>query len=264
MNGSTRIDSIPHGDVDIGRPTPLYLSGVHAIYWLGITDETVFRCNTYLIHDGRETFLIDPGGRAFFPQVRERVAQILSPERVTGLIIHHQDPDLAASMTDWLEINPALTVYTTPRTQVLLRHYGRPDYRYCDVTDPPVHTFPSGGRLQFIESPFLHSPGAFVTYDVESGYLFSSDIWAALDRDWALTVDSFEDHVPKMDRFHMDYMASNIAARGFVKRIEHLPINAILPQHGSILGQPHVPAALDYLRNLQCGTDIIYAALEAP
>jgi flavorubredoxin len=66
-----------------------------------------------------------------------------------------------------------------------------------------------------------------------------------------------------MNLFHLDYMASNLATRGFVRRIEHLAIDAILPQHGSILGPQHVAAALDYLRNLRCGTDIIYADMES-
>ncbi len=33
--------------------------------------------------------------------------------------------------------------------------------------------------------------------------------------------------------------------------------------HGSITGPQHVALALDYLRNLRCGTDIIYADIES-
>lgn len=70
-------------------------------------------------------------------------------------------------------------------------------------------------------------------------------------------VESFDEHVPAMDLFHLDYMASNIAARGFVDRLRGLEIRAILPQHGSIITAKHVPRALDYLRNLRCGLDIV-------
>ncbi len=255
-------DDFTHISMDLARPTLLYSENDHRIYWLGITDETAFRCNTYLIVDKHEVILVDPGGKPYFTQVKQRVAQILPPENVTGMVLCHQDPDVAASMTDWLEVNPSMRVFTTPRTQVLLPHYGRSDYAYYNVTENPVYALPSGASLKFIEAPFLHFPGAFVTYDMQSHYLFSGDIWAALDMDWALTVDSFETHIQKMNLFHLDYMASNRAARGFVKRIEGLPIRAILPQHGSIIGVRHVAAALDYLRNLQCGIDIIYADME--
>lgn len=249
--------------MNLEQPTLLYAVNGHSIYWLGNTDETAFRCNTYLIVDQHEAILVDPGSKKYFPQVRQRVAQILPPEKISGMVLCHQDPDVAASMTDWLDINPSMRVFTSPRTQVLLPHYGRSDYPYYDVTANPVYALPSGSSLKFVEAPFLHFPGAFVTYDTQSRYLFSGDIWAALSLDWTLTVDSFEEHIPKMNLFHLDYMASNLAARGFVRRIENLAIDGILPQHGSIIGPQHVGHALDYLRNLRCGTDIIYADMES-
>ena len=256
------VDDLSRTVADMARPTVLHATADHAIYWLGITEETAFRCNAYLVRDGDQAILIDPGNRSFFGQVRERVGQILPPEQVTGMVLCHEDPDVAASMTDWLDVNPAMWVFTTPRTHILLPHYGRADYRHWDAAEKPRYPLPSGAELRFIEAPFLHYPGAFATYDTNSRYLFSGDIWAALDLDWTLTVGSFEEHVPKMNLFHLDYMASNLAARGFVKRLDGLRIDAILPQHGSIIGPGDVPAALDYLRNLRCGTDIIYADLE--
>jgi flavorubredoxin len=248
--------------IDLSVPTVLYQSGGHRIYWLGITEETAFRCNVYLIEDGSEFILVDPGSRRFFPQVKERVAQIVPPHKVTGMILCHQDPDVAASMVEWLDVNPSMRVFSSARAHVLLPHYGRDRYNAYDVGESPRFELPSGYHLRFIESPFLHFPGAFVTYATQSRYLFSGDIWAALDMDWSLTVESFDEHILSMDLFHMDYMASNVAARGFVQRLAGFPIDAILPQHGSIIEKRHVEAALDYLRTLQCGLDILYADLD--
>jgi flavorubredoxin len=64
-----------------------------------------------------------------------------------------------------------------------------------------------------------------------------------------------------MDLFHIDYMASNIAARGFVRRLDGITLKGILPQHGSIFSEKDVPLALNYLKNLRCGLDIVYADL---
>ncbi|HSO42023.1 MAG TPA: MBL fold metallo-hydrolase [Rhodospirillales bacterium] len=248
--------------IERDQPTVLFADGSHQIFWLGIDEETAFRCNVYLIRDGEAAILVDPGNRSFFPAVRARVEQIMDPRHVTGMILCHQDPDVAASMVDWLDLNPAIKVYSTSRTHVLLPHYGRPLYPAVDVADQSTIPLPSGGHLRTIEAPFLHFPGAFVTYDPVSRFLFSGDIWAALDMNWRLVVDSFEEHVLVMDLFHLDYMACNVAARGFVRRIEGIDIRAILPQHGSIIGAEHVPAALDYLRSLRCGLDIVYADLD--
>lgn len=241
------------------KPTMLFSGERHAIYWLGTPTDTAFRSNTYLLVSGHEAFVIDPGGRDVFDFVRDRVSQVMNPSDLTGLIISHQDPDVAASMTLWLELNPQLQVLTTGRTNVILPHYGTADYRSVNVSDDPRYLFSHSHALRFIESPHLHSPGAFVTYDETSGFLFSSDIWAAVDMDWRLVVPEFKKHILKMNLFHIEYMASNKAARGFLSRIRGLDIKAILPQHGSIIPASMVDQALKYLSDLRCGTDLLYA-----
>jgi len=244
-----------------GSPTVLYEEGDHAIYWLGIDEPTAFRTNTYLIRDGNEALIVDPGNRAFFPQVRERVAQIMKPEAVSGLIVCHQDPDVAASMNDWLEVNPDIRVYTTPRTQILLKHYGRTDYPYVDVEEAPELELPSGARLRFVPAPFLHFPGAFTTFDAASGSLLSGDVFASLETGDQLMAGDFDELTSNMEYFHVEYMASNIAARGFVASLDGLDIKAVLPQHGQIIGEGFVADSLQWLAGLKCGTDIIYPEL---
>lgn len=248
--------------IDITRnmdePTPLFAQNGHAIYWLGNHEPTAFRTNTYLIRDGDRSYIVDPGSRAGFSRVRERVAQIINPVLVTGMIVCHQDPDVAASMVEWLDLNPAIQVLTTPRTQVLLPHYGRTGYDYVNVEEQPVLSLPSGALLRFIPAPFLHFPGAFTTLDLASRFLLSGDVFASLDVGTKLWAEDFESLASNMNLFHTEYMASNIAARGFVNSLAGLEIGAILPQHGNLIGAEHVRAALDWLAALHCGTDLIY------
>lgn len=80
--------------------------------------------------------------------------------------------------------------------------------------------------------------------------------------DWKLVVDDFSRHELKLTLFHIDYMASNIAARGFISRIRNLELDAILPQHGSLIPKKFVRKAMDYLQNLKCGLDLIYPDLK--
>ncbi len=206
--------------------------------------------------------MVDPGSADHFQDVKHHISELMDPAAVTGMILCHQDPDVAASMVSWLEINPDMKVFTSPRTNVLLPHYGVADYNFYDTTEEPSYLLPSRNQLRFIEAPFLHFPGAITTYDSASRFLLSGDIFAALDLDWTLTVNDFSEHIAKMDLFHMDYMASNLAARGFVRRLDGIELDGILPQHGSVIKKDHVPLALDYLENLRCGLDIIYADME--
>lgn len=239
----------------------LFSEDSHEIYWLGIPEHTAFRSNTYLIKSGDEGIIVDPGHRAYFSRVFERVRKIMDPSQISGLILCHQDPDVAASMTDWLNINPDLKIISSPRTHILLPYYNDGEYTHYDVVEQTVYRFSSGHEIEFIEAPFLHFAGAFVSFDRTSQFLLSGDIWGAIQMDWQLVVNDFEEHQTYLDMFHIDYMASNIACKGFVEKIRPLSPKALLPQHGSIIGGNNVKAALDYLDQLQCGTDIAYPHL---
>lgn len=247
---------------DPDRPVLLFEHGEHRLYWLGINEQTAFRCNTYLIVDGDQVILVDPGNRFLFPLVQELVQSVVGEQPVTGVIASHQDPDVAASLPLWVEINPETLVFASPRTQVLLPHFGLGEHRFHDIEAEPVYALPSGHTLSFHGAPFLHSPMAFATLDTASGFLFTSDVFAAVDSDWRLVVNDFANHASKMDFFHIDYMASHVAAQGFARKLEGLAIRAILPQHGSIIPGPYVADAINYLNELQCGLDILYPDIE--
>lgn len=249
--------AIRNEDVRLDNPVALYRDGDHEIYWIGSLEETVFHCNSYLLRSGDRAYLIDPGGHGHFPQVRERVGKIMSPQDVTHIIVHHQDPDLCASLPLWLGIQPDITVLTHSRAAVLLPHYGISSDRIQSI-DQSEMQLSDGGTLQFVPAPFLHFPGAFATYDTRSGFLFSGDIFAALSGVWKLMVEDMEEHLGFMELFHVDYMASNKAAKGFLNNLGDREIHGILPQHGSIIPASHVGEAFDWLGNLPCGLDLIY------
>jgi flavorubredoxin len=240
------------------NPPLLVEKGQHQIYWIGMPDEDAFRCNTYLVVDGDEALLIDPGSILHYDYVLQRVSDIIAPSKIKGMVLCHQDPDVASSMPAWLKAFPDMLVISSGRTNVLLPHYGASNYTFYDIVLHPIYTFASGASIRFTEAPFLHFPGAFTSFDVETGVLFSGDIWAALDTDFTSVVQDFNSHALKMDLFHLDYMASNIATKGFANRIKHLPINAIFPQHGALIPSNFVKDAIRYLENVSCGLDLIY------
>ncbi|MBI3752682.1 MAG: MBL fold metallo-hydrolase [Deltaproteobacteria bacterium] len=259
MNRLIKLNNL---NINMDKPVQLYDSPGHKIYWVGSVEETIFRCNTYLLLDGKQNYLIDPGGVVtHFSQVMERVKAISEPSDITHIIVHHQDPDLCASIPLWLKFNKDIVIMTDPRTRVLLPHYGIVDGKYFNVDDKKAVALPSGGELKFIRSPFMHSPGAFVTYDSVSRFLFSSDICAALDDNRKLVADDINSQLGLMNAFLEDYIACNKAIRGFLKNIKGIEIVAILPQHGSIIKKEFVKPMLDYLKDFKCGLDILYPDL---
>jgi len=246
---------------DISSSILLFEEDDHEIYWLGLDEESAFRVNVYLIKSGNEAIIVDPGNKNFFEPIKKEVEKIIGINNLVGAIFCHQDPDVAGAIVEWLDVNPKLKIMTTPRTNVLLPFYGiKEKYDFFDVTKQ-IFEFKNGKKLTFIEAPFLHFPGAFTTYDETSNFLFSGDIFAALDIDWNLIVSHFETHKMAMDLFSKDYLSSNIAAKGYALKIEKKKIKAILPQHGSIIPEIFVKDAIKYLKELKCGTDLIYPYL---
>ena len=251
-----------HSKLDLKRlmnePTLLFDNGTHQVYWLGIPSDSAFHCNSYLIVDNNEGIIVDPGSNQMFEFIKKRVEDIIPIANITAITASHQDPDVCSSLYKWIEVNEKIKVISTARANVLLSFYAYGDYDFFDTAENIEYSFSSGNVLKFVPAPFMHFPGAFTIYDTTSNYLFSGDIWAALDVDWKLVVDDFESHTMNLDLFHMDYIASGIAAKGFVRNLDGLEIDAILPQHGSIISKENVLDAIDYLENLVCGLDMIY------
>jgi len=246
----------------VDQPVCLYGSADHSVYWVGSAEPSPFRCNAYLVIDGDHAILLDPGSSSHhFEQVRDRVATLIDPKQVTHIVAHHQDADVISSLPDWLALNPDIIVVTTPRTRVLLPYFGLPpEVNWLDVSpnDNTVLELPSGKVLAFFTAPFLHFPEACVTFDEASGFLFTGDVGAAIEKDWSLVVTDWEKHWRTMVPFHVFYMANNRALRGFVEKMRPFPIKALLPQHGSVIGEDNVKNALDALSTLPCGIDLLY------
>jgi flavorubredoxin len=60
-----------------------------------------------------------------------------------------------------------------------------------------------------------------------------------------------------MASFHQAYMPSNQVLKKCLEKIEKLDIDRILPQHGSVIEGGDIAVAIDYLKALPCGIDLM-------
>ena len=237
---------------------PLIEKKLHQIYWIGTTSQTALRNNIYLIKDRKDGIVIDCGSRANFQDTLDRIKQVMPISYVTKLFVNHQDPDVSSGIIDWINLNPNIEVITSPNINVLIQHYMiDKDYKFFNTEINKSLTLSSGAVLEFIPSPFMHSPGAVTIYDRETKTLFSGDIWAAISMEWDLILEKkFDEHIEYMDFFHKGYIASNKASRNFLIKFKDKEIDNIMPQHGSIITKENVKNAFNYIKNLKCGTDM--------
>ncbi len=59
------VDKYIGQEIDLEHVTCLYEEDDYQVFWLGIDNETAFRCNVYLIKSGNEALIVDPGSRGF-------------------------------------------------------------------------------------------------------------------------------------------------------------------------------------------------------
>jgi len=228
------------------------------IYWIGFYDDAAnMHCNPYLLIDGDEAVLFDPGSVPEFPIIMRKIIDLISPDKISLIVAAHQDPDVCANLpiVEDLIGRKDLKVAAHSNTVRLIHHLGLNSEFYAVDENDYRYTLKSGRVLTFHPTLYLHAPGAITTYDTKTKSLFSSDLFGAIDEHWSL-FDS--DRFPHdMDSFHQNYMPSNDVMRFGLKNIESLDIARILPQHGSVIDGDNVSIAINHLKNLRCGIDLL-------
>jgi flavorubredoxin len=228
------------------------------IYWVGYYDrEAQLHCNPYLLIDEKDVVLFDPGSIPHFPIVMRKVFDLVNPKSISIIVASHQDPDLCGNLAvveDVIERSD-LKIAAHGNAVRLIRHYGiRSEFFQVEENDYKL-TLSSGRVLEFIHTPYLHAPGAIMTYDSKTQSLFSSDIFGAVSREW--TLFAADGYLGPMGDFHRIYMPSNKILKCCMENLANYRIDRILPQHGSILEGDYVEKAVQFLSTLQCGFDLL-------
>ncbi|MBF0183022.1 MAG: diguanylate cyclase [Magnetococcales bacterium] len=224
------------------------------VWWVGapLLDDS-FQCHTYLIENGTESILIDPGSMINFAAMLRKVESIIPLSHVRWVICQHQDPDITASLPalDQLITRPDAVVLTHWRAIALLKHYNiRIPFQCIEKMGWRMHV--GQCHIQFVFTPYLHFPGAFCTFDENSGILFSSDLFGGFTEQWHLFAQD-ESYFEAMRPFHEHYMPSQTILFDGLLKLSPLPIRMIAPQHGSIIPEHLVRFMIDRLKDLDCG-----------
>ncbi len=224
------------------------------IYWIGkYIENDSFQAHPYLILNGNESILVDPGSVLMYDELVRKIESLTSIKNIKYLIASHQDPDICASIPELEKLinRDDLRVVTHKRTAALIKHYGiKSEYLYIDSINCELELFGSK-TLKFIATPYAHAPGAFATYEENSKSLFSSDLFGAKNKFWSFYAD--ENYFEDAKIFHENYMPSREILNYALNKIEVLDIEIILPQHGSIIQKKYISELINKLKKLDCG-----------
>lgn len=228
------------------------------IYWVGFYEaSSKLHCNPYLIIDEDEAVLFDPGSIPDFPVIMRKVIDLVNPSKISLVVTSHQDPDVCGNLAVVEDVidRHDLRIAAHINTIRLIQHQAlKSEFYPVDKNDYKI-TLKSGRILEFLFVPFLHSPGAIVTYDPKTKSLFTGDIFGAISDDWDIFAG--KNFPENMTSFHQAYMPANKHLRQAMERFEKMDIERILPQHGSVIEGAQVQEAINFLKELPCGLDLI-------
>lgn len=222
--------------------------------------ENGIRSNQYLIKHGNAGVLLDPGGFGVMPRVLAEMLRYIKPSQIKAIILSHQDPDIVAGITAWIELIDA-PIYVSRIWKRFLPHYGiKNTDQFVGIPDDGMWcSISEDFQLQLIPAHFLHSEGQINTYDPVSRILFTGDIGTAVmpESESQVYVDNFDKHLPHIEWFHQRYMCANSAARNWVELVSELQIELMAPQHGPIYRGKAIGEFMEWFKALRCGTDLM-------
>ncbi len=221
------------------------------IYWLGANDrrlalfEGVYPIprgvsyNAYLILD-EKTVLMDTVDKAVSGQFFENLAHLLAGRPLDYVVVQHMEPDHAATLEELLLRHPETVIVCNSKSMQMMRQFFtfRPEEQALvvgegDVLETGNHT------LNFVMAPMVHWPEVMVTFDSQSGCLFSADAFGCFG---ALPGNIFADELPFLTDWMPDarrYYTNIVGKYGtqvqtLLKKAKNLPIQTICPLHGPI------------------------------
>ena len=228
------------------------------VWWVGHRQENdIFQCHVYLIEQGDQSILLDPGSMLTFRHTLRKIEEIIPFTQIRYFLCHHEDPDItgALPLIDQMVSREDAVLVTHWRTRMLIKHYGL-RLPFWLVEEHDWRLALDDRCLEFIFTPYAHFPGAICTFDPVSQVLFSSDLFGGLTPEFSLVARD-ESYFEAMRPFHEHYMPSRDILSYALRAIERYPLRIIAPQHGSIIPEHLVGFMIDHLKTLDCGLYLI-------
>ena len=196
--------------------------------------------NSYVLLD-EKTALFDTTDASVASQFFENVQAALAGRKLDYVVVHHMEPDHAATLMDLLLRHPeAIVVCTAKAAQMIEQFFGADISTYQHINVKEGDTLSLGKHnLVFTMAPMVHWPEVMMTYDQTDKVLFSADAFGTFG---ALSGNLFADEVNFEGEWLNDarrYFINIVGKYGqpvqtVLKKAAALDIQMICPLHGPI------------------------------
>jgi len=224
------------------------------VWWVGhhLADESS-QCHVYLIEQGDQSVLLDPGSRLTFGHTLGKIEEVVPFSHIRWFICHQPGPDITASLPliDSMVTREDARIVCHRRAEALIKHYAI-HIPFQLIEEQQWKLQLPERLLDFVFTPYARFSGAFCTFDNQSGVLFSSDLFGGFSDGISLFAQD-ESYFDSIRACHEHYIPSRDVLENALARIEQHPVRTIAPQHGSIIPQQLVGYIIGKLKGLDCG-----------
>ncbi len=221
------------------------------LYWIGANDrrlalfEGVYPIprgvsyNSYLLLD-EKTVVFDTVDKAVSEIYFENIAAVLGERSLDYIVVHHMEPDHAATLAELVLRYPDIKVICNAKIAAMIKQFFDFDIDSRAILMKEGDTFTFGKHTHaFVMAPLVHWPEVMLSYDVTDKILFSADAFGTFG---SLHGAIFADEV-NFDRDYLDearrYYINIVGKYGpqvqkTLAKAGTLDIQMICPLHGFV------------------------------
>lgn len=213
--------------------------------------------NSYFL-DGEETAVLDTVDASVSRVYFENLAVCLQGRKLTYCVIHHMEPDHAATVEELLRRYPEVTLVGNAKTVIMLHQFFNLPATVKIKMVAEGDTLTVGAHtLTFYMAPMVHWPEVMMSYDSTDGVLFSADAFGTFG---ALSGNLFADTAgidhagwSEICRYYTNIVGKyGTPVQAVLKKAAKLDIRAVCPLHGPVwrTGNEKADALLSRLLSL--------------
>lgn len=154
------------------------------VYWVGAVDWNIRNFHGYTTHRGTtynaylikddKTALVDTVKEPFFPEMMNRIEEVVEPGEIDYIVSNHAEPDHSGSIIKFLKTANKAELVCSELGKKSLRSYYGEDLDCTSIKDKPSISL-GEKTLRFFPVPMVHWPDSMVTYIPEAKLLLSND-----------------------------------------------------------------------------------------
>ena len=195
--------------------------------------------NSYLLLD-EKTVLFDTVDKAVYSVFLENVAYALDGRKLDYLVIHHMEPDHAATLELLVTRYPEAKIICNAKIQAMLGQFFALDLGSRVIVVKEGDKFSSGRHeFTFVMAPMVHWPEVMMSYDLTDKILFTADAFGTFGalngRLFNDEADFFAENLNEARRYYTNIVGKyGPQVQAVLKKAAALELKLVCPLHGFV------------------------------